>query len=481
VSLARVRTDLPSVITFNDYKQLIDSVGICRQVNKEPDNQNVGASVPVIAIIASLVAVAIIACGIYLYRVVSTEVAYRQIVIATGPETGTYHALGHALKRVLENSEAFGPVAVQATDGSVENMQLIAGEPGQRVDLAFVQGDASPSTNARLVTALYEEVLHILVSTAGAGDIQTIYDLQGKRVALGAAGAGTRELSRRVLLHFGIEVAEDLIVSPEQVAQGLTDGSIDAAFMLTAIPSKLIAGLANRGAIRFLSLGSAEEIGDEAHALERVFPGVKRNTIPRATYVKLPRKAVHTVSVTAMLVAREDLDEKLVRSVTAMILANRSGASGLEGNALTVARNIRENYQPAVVSIPYHPGAVSYYQREEPPFFVEYAEALSLGLTLMLAIYSVFIALREWFRRRMKNRVDAYLLQVESLAAGLNGLDHDALVRQKTLLEEVRRTVFADLVAERLLADAAFLILQNHLRDELAAIEARILEVPKRD
>jgi hypothetical protein len=144
-----------------------------------------------------------------------------------------------------------------------------------------------------------------------------------------------------------------------------------------------------------------------------------------------------------------------------------------------MARNIRENYQPADATIPYHPGAASYYHREEPPFFVEYAEALSLGLTLMLAIYSVFIALREWFRRRMKNRVDAYLLEVEKLASGFDHLDHDALVKQKTALEELRRDVFADLVAERLLANSAFVILQNHLRDELGAIEARILENAK--
>jgi hypothetical protein len=94
----------------------------------------------------------------------------------------------------------------------------------------------------------------------------------------------------------------------------------------------------------------------------------------------------------------------------------------------------------------------------------------------MLAIYSVFIALREWFRRRMKNRVDAYLLEVERLASELNQLDRDALVKQKKALEELRRAAFADLVAERLLADEAFIILQNHLRDELGAIEAMILE-----
>ena len=148
--------------------------------------------------------------------------------------------------------------------------------------------------------------------------------------------------------------------------------------------------------------------------------------------------------------------------------------SGLEGNGLAVARKIRENYDPGAVTLAYHPGAAAFYRREEPPFFVEYAEALSFGLTLLLAIYSVSIAIREWVRRRMKNRVDAYLLEVERLAEGDPTNDRDSLLRKLADLEALRRRVFADLVEERLLADEAFVILQNHLRDELDAIRARI-------
>ena len=442
-------------------------------MNKQLHSQGVGATIPFPAIVAALIAVTVIIVGIYIYRAVSTEVTYDPIVIATGSESGTYHALGKAMKRVLEDTEDFSSVVVQATDGSVENMRLI-GTDDATADLAFVQGDASPSTDARLLATLYDEVLHILVSKAAAQDIRTIHDLRGKRVALGAAGSGTRQLSRRVLKHFGVEVREDLVMSPEETAQALSDNSVDAAFILSAIPSRLILDLADRDAVRFLSLGDAEEVGDEAHALELVFPGIQRKTIPRSTYIRLPLKAIHTVSVTAMLVARKDLDEELARSITAIVFRSRAGASGLEGTELTVARKIREDYDPASVTIPYHPGASAYYNREAPPFFVEYAEALSLGLTLMLAIYSVFIALREWLRRRMKNRVDAYLLEVERLASNIHKLNHDESLQQLKALEELRRAAFDDLIAERLLADEAFIILQNHLRDEMALVEARI-------
>jgi TRAP transporter TAXI family solute receptor len=441
----------------------------------QQERKDVGASVPVIAIIAILTAVALIASGVYLYRTLAEEVAHRPIVIATGPDSGAYHALGMALKRVLENTGEFSEVVILTTDGSTENMGLI-GDPDGKVDLAFVQANASPATNARLITSLYDEVLHIMISTSDAATIKTIYDLEGANVSLGGAGSGTRELSQEVLKHFGVAVGNDLVMTPREAAAALADESIDAAFMLTALPSSLIADMAQRNNIRFITLGGAQELGDEAHALELVIPGVQRDIIPRSTYVRLPRQAIHTVSVTAMLVARENTEEELVRNITATVFGYRSGKSGLEGSELVVARKIRENYDPSAVLIPYHPGATGYYRREEPPFFVEYAESLSLVVTLLLGLFSIFIALREWLRRRMKNRVDGYLLEVESLAADVHTLAYDELIARQREMETLRRAAFADLVSERLLADEAFIILQNHLRDELAGVDARIAE-----
>jgi uncharacterized protein len=449
------------------------------QVRQQSDDQDVGASFPLRAIIASLVTVAILAGGFYFYRTASSTAAYPPIVVATGWKDGVYHSLGTALKQVLSSTGKFQSIDILATEGSVENMNLI-GNPDSGVDLAIVQGDASYSTNARLLATLYDEVLHILLSKSTADTIKSIYDLEGKRLALGLPGSGTRELSVRVLQHFGIDPGQDIAQSPQEVAAGLADGSIDAAFMLSTIPSPLIATLAAQDDIRFLSLGGAREEGDEAHALELVFPGVKRDTIPRSTYVRLPRQAVHTVSVAAMLVARADLDDEVVRAVTATIFDNRAGASGLEGQGVSVARNIREEYHPALVSMPYHGGAKDYYLRSQPPFYVEYAETLSLLLTLMLAIYSGFIALREWSRRRMKNRVDAYLLQVENLIVHRHKQTLEELLAQQKALEDLRRAAFADLIDERLLADEAFTILQNHLRDELASIQASIAVCSRR-
>jgi TRAP transporter TAXI family solute receptor len=438
-------------------------------------DQKVGSSVPVVAVVATVVALAVIVGGFVAYRSVSEDWSRHEIVIATGSPSGTYHALGEALGRILEAEGVAKSVRILETDGSVANMELIGGALGG-ADLAFVQSDTRISPLARLVTPLYEEVLHILIARELESEIRTIFELSGRRVAAGPAGSGTRQLAERVLAHFGVEVGEDLAVSPEQAAAGLLDGSVDVAFVLTSIPSRLLDELAAQDAVRFLSIGDAQEIGNESDALALVFPSIRATTIPRSTYMRLPERPVRTIAVSALLVARRDLHPELVRRITELIFEYRGGAGGLEGEEAVVAQQIHEDCRPAAYQIPFHDGAAAYYHREEPPFFVEYAEAISLGLTLLVGLYSGSIALREWMRRRMKNRIDAYLIEVESQSSDLGSLSLEQLVEHRDALDEIRHRAFSDLVSERLLADESFTIFQNHLRDEFAAIEVRIKE-----
>jgi TRAP transporter TAXI family solute receptor len=426
-----------------------------------------------LAIVATVVALAVIIGGFYAYHTVSGERSRHEIVIAAGAKGGTYYALGEALARVLEDQGVAKSVKVLETDGSVANMQLIAAASGA-ADLACVQSDTHISPMARLITPLYQEVLHILVAKRLASEVRTIYDLRGRRVATGAAASGTRELAERVLGHFGVEVGEDLALSPEESAAGLLDGSVDVAFVLTSIPSRLMDELAAKDAVRFISLGDAQEYGNESDALALVFPSIRATTIPRSTYRRLPLKPVRTIAVSALLIARRDLDPEMVRTITQLIFEYRGGAARLEGEELVVAQQIHEDYRPAAYQIPFHTGAAAYYNREEPPFFVEYAEAISLGLTLLVGLYSGSIALREWMRRRMKNRIDAYLLEIDRQTTDLGSLTLEELIEHRDALDQVRHRAFSDLVNERLQADQSFTIFQNHLRDEFAAIEARI-------
>jgi hypothetical protein len=105
---------------------------------------------------------------------------------------------------------------------------------------------------------------------------------------------------------------------------------------------------------------------------------------------------------------------------------------------------------------------------------VEYAEPLSLGLTLLVGAWSGTLALRGWFARTKKNRIDAYYVEVVRDAPDLSRARRDELLARRDQLVRVRERAFNDLVAERLQADESFVIFQNHVDGELASIGRRL-------
>ena len=429
------------------------------------------------AVLAGIVALLMIGAAAALFLTLSQDDPRPSLVIATGPESGTYHILGLAMARVLEAEGVVSSVEVVPTEGSVANMDLVGGIH-RRADLGFVQSDTTPTSDVRLLSPLYQEVLHILVAKNVSAAVTKVADLEGLRVALGSAGSGTRAIAERVVDHFGAQVGEDIALPPDEVAQGLEAGTIDAAFVLSAIPSPVIDELCVRDVVRFLSLGDSQLRGNEADALALVFPSLSSGVIPRSTYVRLPEDPVATIEVSALLVASKDLDEEFVTTLVSTLFAHRSKLIETDTERVMAARRIREKYQPEAVLIPYHEGAVAYYQRSQPPFIVEYAETLSFVLTVLVGLFSIAVAVREWMRRKMKNRIDVFYVEVEELTTNLEELSLEALVAHRKALRGLQRRAFAELVAERLEANDSFTIFQDYVASERRAIAARIAEFP---
>lgn len=443
--------------------------------NSRGDDRSAGSGLPLPAVVATVVAAVMIVLSVGFFLTVSRDERPQQIVIATGPESGTYHALGSAMARVLEAEGVAESVEVVATEGSVANMDLVGGS-NRRVDFAFVQSDTHPGRGVRLIAPLYQEVLHVLVATRIVEEIDTVNDLTGRRVSLGALGSGTRSVAERVVEHFGITLGQDLALRPEDVAVGLSDGSVDAAFLLSAIPSSIVEELCERDSVRFLTLGDSQLRGNATDALELVYPSLASGLIPRSTYENLPGDPVATVQVSALLVSSSDLDPELVRIVTTALFAHRSRLIETEGGRGVAARRIREKFQPEAALIPFHEGAVAYYHRSDPPFIVEYAETLSFILTVMVGLFSIGVAVREWMRRRMKNRIDVFYVEVEALTTEMDDLSLDELRANRQALRDLQRRAFAELVAERLEANESFTIFQDYVASERVAIGARIAE-----
>ena len=117
--------------------------------------------------------------------------------IATGPSDGSYFQIAQDIKNVAGKDGI--DLQVMATKGSLENLELLG---GGKVDLAIVQLDALKFMSdvikqdlglnlfekIKVVMNLYPEEIHILTNKK---DIQTFYNLEGKRVSVGPPGGGT--------------------------------------------------------------------------------------------------------------------------------------------------------------------------------------------------------------------------------------------------------------------------------------------------
>lgn len=142
--------------------------------------------------------------------------------------------------------------------------------------------------------------------------------------------------------------------------------------------------------------------------------------------------------------------------------------------ALPFARRIRERYEPGGSFLPYHPGAIEYYERRRPSFLAEHSEAISLGLTVLFACGSAALAVRERLRRRRKNRIDKYYGELPDVSSAVHEAPPEQLIQKRVQLDEIRHWAFRDLIEEQVEADESFVIFQDFLRGELAAVDARL-------
>ena len=128
--------------------------------------------------------------------------------VLTGGTAGVYYPLGVALADVYGHSIPDVRTSTQSTKASVENLNLLQAGKGE---IAFTLGDSlidawkgtadagfkAPLDKLRGIAGIYNNYIQI-VATADSG-IETLEDLKGKGLSVGAPKSGT-ELNARAIL-----------------------------------------------------------------------------------------------------------------------------------------------------------------------------------------------------------------------------------------------------------------------------------------
>jgi TRAP transporter TAXI family solute receptor len=245
----------------------------------------------------------------------------RGLRIATGGESGVYHAYGDALASALRRRLKVS-VTVIPSGGSVDNINLLRND---RADIAFVQNDimtyaydgtnifstAEPFKGFSAIAGLYPETCQIIARR----DIDGISDLRGRRVSVGHEGSGTELNAKQILDAYGMSYADidvDHLSFGASVA-AFRDGRVDAFFCTAGVPTPAIVELAASGEARILSVGDAH-----ARSLISQYPYYSQQTIPKGAYPGIGEEA-ETVAVKAALVANNKLDGKVVAEIIKII------------------------------------------------------------------------------------------------------------------------------------------------------------------
>ena len=211
--------------------------------------------------------------------------------------------------------------------------------------LAFVgQLDGRRYDRLRGIAALDPYPLFVIVR--GASSIRAVEDLRGQRVNVGAPGAVTGDIALKAL-EIQAEVSHYAF---ETAAAKLSEGTLDAMFVVGNFPPNGIRDLLNQGA-RILPLSQAS-----IARLHRNYPFMRGTIIPRAVFGNAP---MLTIALDRLLICRAGLDEDLVYGVTKALFRSLPDLSMID----VALRQMNAEDAPAT-PIPLHEGAARYYREQ---------------------------------------------------------------------------------------------------------------------
>jgi TRAP transporter TAXI family solute receptor len=198
-----------------------------------------------------------------------------------------------------------------------------------------------------------------VIRSDDADSISSVSELQGKRIAVGSRGSGTRQTAMQVLRAHDLGHGDYVIVdarSPEEALQLLAAGDVDAVVEVVSAPWRQLAQATEQVSMTLLSL--------DADAMTRVsesVPGLVPLAIPDRTYDR-QQGVVNTLAATALLVAADSVPDASVQQVLDFLFE-----SGLAADRGVSAARLSRERALAGVTIPLHDGAADYFAAARMP------------------------------------------------------------------------------------------------------------------
>lgn len=274
-----------------------------------------------------------------------------QLRLAAGEVGGFFWEFAGLLSDAAAETDV-AEVVPLTTAGSVDNLEALG---SRQAELALTLMDAAyshPSAELTAVGCVYENYFQVAVRADSA--IESMDDLRGRNVSIGAPGSGATEVSQRVLRAAGLAeggAVEQVQLPMSSAADALSSNEVDAVMWAGGLPTPAFAR--PRAAIRLLDLGTV--VADLRREFGTAYEAVR---VPANVYGEHPE--VTTVGIPNLLLAHPDVPDLVVAALVSVLLDQSSdlvpgqaiGSQFLDARSLVMTGGI-----------PLHPGAEQEYRR----------------------------------------------------------------------------------------------------------------------
>ena len=217
--------------------------------------------------------------------------------------------------------------------------------------------DGKPHAKLRVVANLYPEDLHLVMPKGSS--IDSLSDLEGKRVGIAQAGSGTQVAVEMMMAEWGLnrDNYDEAELNNSQSAERLADGQLDAYFYAAGWP---VSAMVQLSTTKGMELHSFTD--DDLAKINDIIPAYIPSSIPAGVYEGVDYE-VKTPAVSALLVVSSDLSEELVYGITKAMwndntrkLLENGHAKGKQITPDTALDGI------AALGVPLHAGAEKFYK-----------------------------------------------------------------------------------------------------------------------
>ncbi|MDT4891725.1 MAG: uncharacterized protein QOE97_760 [Pseudonocardiales bacterium] len=282
--------------------------------------------------------------------------------LTAGATRGVYYAFLDQLAAHLRARDRHLTVTVEASDGSVQNLERVA---GGTADCGIAAGDAAALAVAgerpfyrpediAAVARVYDGYVQLVVR-ADSG-ISALADIRGRSLSLGADGSGVRLISSRLLRVARIPEAavHTLALGFDDSVAALTAGRIDGFFWSGGVPTPAVAQLVSSGRAELVPLGAfVDAMSADYGQLYRAA------TIPAGSYGDT--RALDTIAVANVIVCGRAVRDDIVEFLTDTLFRYQPAIAQVVPAVNAMNKGSAIDTGP----LPLHPGAVSWYRHSK--------------------------------------------------------------------------------------------------------------------